>query len=397
MYPKRFGISFPYILILTLFVIITTSMAGCLPTSGQTPTPTSRSASKTHIHIPTLTLSLETLETTVPSTTSTIEPSRQVISVDVLERIGIAAEWELQEYPITAWSPSSTQIAIALEKAIFVVDTKTFEQNTFRESGFAGDFIHDVAYSTDGKVLAAISGTTIQLWESLDGELISEISDDDCSAGLRVAFSPDGQTIATSWWNISGPPLETDIYLWDTPSRQCRKTFLPLEGSLRSLKFSPDGSLLVIGLGATNNQVLIWDVVADQQLCSLEGQFTAFVENWTYLASWDANHAFLWDINTCQLLEETPELSNTFYITINPVNSLIAVGGAKDPGSTTSEFIIQMMNFESSGVIHEIEGEAGWISYLEFSPDGRFLLSVVSNYDQTGQKEYKLSLWGVES
>jgi WD40 repeat protein len=81
-----------------------------------------------------------------------------------------------------------------------------------------------------------------------------------------VAFSPDGQTLASGSWER--------IILWDVAKH--RRLGVPLTGHsgvVQSLAFSPDGKILVSG--STGNGVMLWDVDLESwkaRICEMAGR-----------------------------------------------------------------------------------------------------------------------------
>ncbi|MGO9470513.1 MAG: WD40 repeat domain-containing protein, partial [Isosphaeraceae bacterium] len=128
---------------------------------------------------------------------------------------------------------------------------------------------HSLAYSPDGKTIAAGSDGGVVLWDAVARKLL--VDEPLRSGAHRVAFSPDGKTIAAGF----NPFAESvGLVLWDVASRK-RLLDKPLlmEGH-RSLylgvgvDFSPDGKTIAFGLGrdtdgGTLGVVLLWDVDLD--------------------------------------------------------------------------------------------------------------------------------------
>jgi hypothetical protein len=110
---------------------------------------------------------------------------------------------------------------------------------------------------------------SIYLWEVVSGRKRATLKTKDIITSL--AFSPDGRVLAaasnTSYFYLGltddgtspeeGKPRPPRVHLWDVAAE---KELTPLEGhrgSITSLSFSPDGKLLATGSNDTT--VLLWD------------------------------------------------------------------------------------------------------------------------------------------
>ncbi len=117
--------------------------------------------------------------------------------------------------------------------------------------------MQDLAFSPDGKSLAAIFGypdTTIQLFGVPEGERLLSIKGVEWTHGFsQVVFSPDGQTLASVSKNEDGMDLG-QVELWRAADGE-RLYQLELAGAM-AVAFSKDGGTLATG--SYDHTVRLW-------------------------------------------------------------------------------------------------------------------------------------------
>jgi WD40 repeat protein len=181
------------------------------------------------------------------------------------------------------------------ESAVKLVDLATGgERATFRPD--VGE-VHAVAFSPDGKLLAAAGGKEVSRHNTPPQYLKCEVKLWDVTAGkeraslkghtisvFRLAFSPDGK------WLASG--ASDGIRLWDVASGEERASF---KGFAWCLAFSPDGTVLAAGCGdARAGEVRLWSVPTRRELATYTGhsrsvQSVTFTEGGKTLVSADGD------------------------------------------------------------------------------------------------------------
>jgi WD40 repeat protein len=117
--------------------------------------------------------------------------------------------------------------------------------------------VTSVAFSPDGQTLASGSwDSTIKLWDALTGALRSTL-EGHTDGVTSVAFSPDGQTLA------SGSDDST-IKLWDASTGALRNTLKGHKDWVTLVAFSPDGQTLASG--SHDSTIKLWDILTGQVL-----------------------------------------------------------------------------------------------------------------------------------
>ncbi len=118
-----------------------------------------------------------------------------------------------------------------------------------RMLGRPGRQVSSVAFSPDGRVLAAADGASVSLWSAEDGGLIQRFATS--GQPLSVAFSPSGSELATGGEAGS-------VVLWSRTVRLplTRGLHVP-RGVVTALAFDSDGG--IIAAGTDKGAVLTWD------------------------------------------------------------------------------------------------------------------------------------------
>jgi WD40 repeat protein len=144
-------------------------------------------------------------------------------------------------------------IAYGSDNNLVIHNIKSEEKNIF--AGLL-DTVSDVAFSPDGKTVAASSYGEIMLWDLSTGQKqgVSLTSQSGNIGEIwRLAFSPDGKTLASRGCgevDSTANCIEHQIYLWDVESTQLIGAITmgeetPDAMTPFALSFSPDGNYLV--------------------------------------------------------------------------------------------------------------------------------------------------------
>jgi len=140
-----------------------------------------------------------------------------------------------------------------------------------------------VAFSTDGKTLAAVTRDQgVVLWDMITARQITTLGDPKANVSC-VAFSPGGRTI------LAGSKDGT-IRMWDLLTEKERGTFVGHQGEVRSVCYSPDGKQFASGSADTT--ALVWNVsrlVKERQVTLSPQELQAV---WSDLASPDASKGY---------------------------------------------------------------------------------------------------------
>jgi hypothetical protein len=113
-----------------------------------------------------------------------------------------------------------------------------------------GDSGNGLTFSPDGRTLATISGSTVYLWDTARGKELRQLGGQGNSV-RSVAFTPDGKIIAAS-------SEDGTIRFWDTATGTILAQVEGHRGGVGSIVFSTDGQTLTSAGNDTTS--LVWDV-----------------------------------------------------------------------------------------------------------------------------------------
>ncbi|MBN1993602.1 MAG: protein kinase [Anaerolineae bacterium] len=260
------------------------------------------------------------------------------------------------------------------------------------------DDVTGIAFSPDGQTLASSSfDRSIILWDMNTRQALGEPIALPWSPVSNVAFSPDGQTLASV--DITGA-----IILWDAETREQLGQLsvnLPPTGvnmAVQTMAFSPDGQTLAVGkckevsadIACQKGEILLWDVESRQLRGeSLTGHTNdissvAFSPDGQILASgsWD-NTIILWDVATGQPVGDplTGHTNSVNSVAFSPDRRILASGSADDT--------IILWDMETRQPIGEpLTGHEDGVLNVAFSPDSKMLAS--------GSSDKTIILWDVK-
>ena len=120
----------------------------------------------------------------------------------------------------------------------------------------------EIAFSPDSSLIALAGSMdgSVEIFNTVDGTPAMLLSGHNQTVN-QVAFSPDGETIATG-------SNDNTIRLWDAQTGELLNVLEGHQGRINRLVFSPDSTWLVSG--ADDNTLRKWDVVGAELLETLE-------------------------------------------------------------------------------------------------------------------------------
>ncbi|MBI3913795.1 MAG: WD40 repeat domain-containing protein [Chloroflexi bacterium] len=159
-----------------------------------------------------------------------------------------------------AFSPDDARLAsVSDDKTIRMWDA-TLGRALWKSS--LVDQVRSVAFSPDGKSVAAGTFATAQIFDAASGRVIATLTGKKGWVST-LAFSPDGKILAAGFQiRESLAPIQ----LWSVESQREIAT-LQAAGAIRAVAFSPDGKILATGSAV----ITLWDVASQQSIATLTG------------------------------------------------------------------------------------------------------------------------------
>lgn len=203
----------------------------------------------------------------------------------------------------------ASQLALGTSTGTIIVLDLPSAEEIMRVAGH-NDPIRDLAFSPDGQTIASSSGkpldiesedTSIRLWNIETGEEILYI--DTPNAPIwSLAFNAEGTQLLSGSGDTVRTTAENIASIWDVTTGEEIQRFVGHNLAVFDANFSPDGTMVVTA--SADNTIVIWDVETGTEIRRLLGHrdvvyraiFTP--DNRTILSSSDDMSIIQWDVQT---------------------------------------------------------------------------------------------------
>jgi WD40 repeat protein/nucleoside phosphorylase len=240
----------------------------------------------------------------------------------------------------------------------------------------AASWCYSVAYSPNGRYLATGHDGSIRLWELGNGLEVRALKGH-LGPVRSVAFSPDGTILASG-------SLDTTVRLWDVASGAERRILKGHSQHVWSVAFSPDGTTLASS--SLDTTVRLWNVASGAERRVLKGHSdcvwsVAFSPDGMTLASGSHDSTVrLWD--WCS--DSEPRVlkghsDSVRSVTFSPDGATLASG--------SHDSTVRLWDVASGSESCVLEGHSQRVWSVAFSPDGTTLAS--------GSMDTTVRLWNV--
>ena len=240
--------------------------------------------------------------------------------------------------------------------------------------------VRSITFSPDGKTIATGStDNTVRLWDVKTGETKHTLTGDRVLAYNSyeypdVTFSSDGKTIASV-------DLDFTVRLWDVKTGTEKKTLTGHTSEVHSVAFSPDGNTLASGVmdqTDKNITVRLWDVKTGAKKNTLTGHKylvygVAFSPDGNTLATaGDDTTVRLWDAETgAEKNTLTDHQFPVSSVAFSPDGKIFASGGGGNNYGTAGT--VHLWDVETGENKQTITHHEGHVHSVAFSPDGNTL------------------------
>ena len=239
--------------------------------------------------------------------------------------------------------------------------------------------VRALAFSPDGKVLAAAGGNPaqfgeIKLWDVATRKELRTIRGHRDNI-FAVAFSPDGKTVATCSYDRL-------VKLWDVASGNEIRNLKDHTDAIFSVAFSPDGKLLASA--SADRTVKIWNVATGQRLYTLSDGLDAmnsiaFQPSGQMAGRLLAGAGADRTIRVWELGETEGRQIKSLIAHEDAINLIAFSPDGKTLVSTGADKVMKLWDAAKLEELHTAEIQSDWVFALSFSADGRRL--AVGRYD----------------
>jgi WD40 repeat protein len=284
-----------------------------------------------------------------------------------------------------AFSPDGTMLASSGADGVICLWNPASGKEILRFMAHDGP-VAQVGFSPKGKILASASGiisggdATLAIWDADTGKLRHRLKHGGQVTSL--AFDGEGRFIASGC-------ADGIVRLWDVAKGQERRRFKGFGAGVGATRvaFSPDGKTIAASGDHREHTTIIWDAITGQELKRLPNhEPRAFTPDGKYLAFVKSNRPFsqcvivLWDVKELR----AGSVSDAFRQLAPKVNDgIVGLTFSRDgktlaAGTSSS---IHLWNWESAKEVTPLDGHLGGVISVAFAPDGKNI--VTGGFDGT--------------
>jgi WD40 repeat protein len=249
------------------------------------------------------------------------------------------------------------------------------------------DRVKDVAFSPDGKLLAAGFGWNeggARIWNVADHKIVATLVERKGEGANvdSVAFSPDGKLFAVANW-------DGDVLLWNVGAWNSHKTILAKRGMPKSLRFSPDSSKLAF---ASEDAAIVYNLKSGKAT-TLTARMNERDSLISIAFSQSANSVFVfrnesvqtWDVESKKLIRTWKPSGFGFFGNVSPDGNYVIAGG----GAVYGKKSVEIWKTSDQKKIGEVSAFRSGLFGMAISHSENIFAVSGGNYGSGGD----LSLW----
>jgi WD40 repeat protein len=201
---------------------------------------------------------------------------------------------------------------------------------------------------------------------------------------LAVAFSPDGQRIASG-------STDNTIKVWDATTGEVEKMLVGHSRTVKAVAFSPDGRRIVSG--SKDRTIKVWDVTTGEVEKTLVGHSravsaVAFSPDGRRIVSGSKGRTIkVWDVTTRKVEKTLVGHSHTVFRYSRTVSAVAFSPDGQRIASGSTDNTIKVWDATTGEVKKTLVGHSGEINAVAFSSDGQRIVS--------GSWDYVIKVWDV--
>ncbi len=282
---------------------------------------------------------------------------------------------------------ASSKIGDSPQKFIIQVHNTIINNHLYSIDGDTGQ-IYRIKFSPDGKILAGLNENgQIQLWDTDNGSPLPAFEEDNLSS---LAFSSDGRLLAAA----TGEP-EGEVLFWNLKTNELSRQALKVQSNdISILAFSPDNKTLLVA--SKDGNICSWDIHTGNQLFLVAGH-TGPMLHLTYS---DTNNTLTtinsssWIWNTKNIYRKQWDFDTNQQLSID----ILKTKGVKvisTDGNTvvveSEDGALDLLDISTKNIHSTLRG------FPENNQDSQFAFSLDGNYFTSVGKDHVIRLWKIPS
>nr|WP_321353137.1 metallophosphoesterase [uncultured Methanoregula sp.] len=233
-------------------------------------------------------------------------------------------------------------------------------------SGYNSKAVYRMAFSPDGEILATSSEEGfVNLFDTKNGKLLRSLKHN--TPIVCVAWSPDGNILATGSHDV-----DRSVYTWNPNTGQLLHTLKKHKSGIMDVAWSPDGTLLASC--SNDGTIFLWGSNTGQLVCELKAHTRQiFSLSWSpdgrclCSGSWDDTFC-VWDVSTSNLIQTFKGNSKVNCIAWSPDNRFVALA--------SSDQVVHIWDIKDGREKYVLEGHTADVISVSFFDNGHLLASL---------------------